>query len=61
VPSASAHGAHARHPAHHHVYHVERTGADWSIVMEVRRFDPERGGFVAAGRRMLRGFADINT
>lgn len=60
VPSASAHGAHARHPAHHHVYHVERAGADWSIVMEVRRFDPERGGFVAASRRMLRGFADIN-
>lgn len=61
APSASADGAHARHPAHHHVYHIARAGADWSITMEIRRFAVTQGGFVAVERRLLRGPAVTNS
>ena len=54
APSASLHGGDRHHEGGYLIYDLHPHGEAWSIVLELRRFDPSAGHFARVFRRRIR-------
>jgi len=57
APSASLHGGDRHHEGGYIIYDLERSGEDWAIDLELRRFDLVTGGFTRVFKRRLQASA----